>query len=232
MPLQLPEARRQTKRPAFMRNTKLPHETGTIRKHPTVGDPPKNAKLTPALHVAPAPPNSRRSSQSPHSRDPGARPGKVPTLQQRHPRGGQAPTAKLIANRSDSRRSRATPANRHKPCTCAVGRRRTAPDSRGRVRTPQVGFSHQGPGPHRGHRTVDGTGQPRSRSAIVPAQKPWATKTAGRWTGRWSLKQKRSKVLRRQAACQPASTGGAMALPGHDTAAAGPAGNARQVVRW
>jgi hypothetical protein len=164
--------------------TPSPHTSQALSaSHPTVGDSRKNVKLPSALHAAPTPPNSGRSSQSPHSRDPGARPGEVPTLQ-RHPRGGQAPTAKLTANRSDSRRSRATPANRHKPCTYAVGRRQTAPDSRGRVRTPQVGFSHQDPGPHRGHRTVDGTGQPRSRSAIVPAQKPWATKTAGRWTGR------------------------------------------------
>ena len=96
--------------------------------HPTVGDAGKNVKLPSALHAAPTPPNSRRSSQSPHSRDPGARPGKVPTLQQRHPRGGQAPTAKLTA----TARTHAVPERRRRTDTSHVpaqldgdGQRRT-----------------------------------------------------------------------------------------------------------
>jgi hypothetical protein len=41
---------------------------GVSANHPTVGDSGKNVKLPSALHAAPTPPNSRRSSQSPHSR--------------------------------------------------------------------------------------------------------------------------------------------------------------------
>jgi hypothetical protein len=58
--------------------------------------------------------------------------------QQRHRRCGQALTAKLTANRSDSHRSTATPANRRRPFTCADGRQRTARDERGRVRSSSV----------------------------------------------------------------------------------------------
>jgi hypothetical protein len=58
-----------------------------------------------------------------------------------------------------------------------------------------------------GHITVDGSGQPRQlQLAIVPAEPSSSAISAGRSTGRLSLTQKRSQILRQAAqlgSCHP-----------------------------
>ena len=123
---------------------------------PANGRPPeRNVQLAPPLHakqMLPIPkivlistislrvpdlafrPPVGRSSESNAKTRPGA--GNRLTLQRWHRCCGQALTAKLTANRSDSRRSAWILADDHKPFTCIDERQRTALDGRGRVRSP------------------------------------------------------------------------------------------------
>jgi hypothetical protein len=135
-----------------------PAESRSVRKrHPPTGDPleerPTGTSVTPQANTpndmdhpvcrnfVDSPKRRFRASSWPGRADPmpdATRRGNRLLSQQRHRRCGQALTAKLTANRSDSHRSTATPANRRRPFTCADGRQRTARDERGRVRSSSV----------------------------------------------------------------------------------------------
>jgi hypothetical protein len=135
-----------------------PAASRSVRKrHPPTGDPleerPTDTSVTPQANT----PNEmdhpvcRNFVDSPKRGFPvSSRPGRVDPIPDAARRGksataaaavrrcGQALTAKLTANRSDSCRSVATSADEHEPSTCRDGRQRTTLDGRGRVRRPPL----------------------------------------------------------------------------------------------
>ena len=140
MPLRLHEGVGRSDYPAFEPTARPTTSRSVCRRHPPVGDPlkerPTGTSVTPQANTpndmdhpvcrkfvdSPKrgfPVSSRQVERIQCQTRPGAGNRLLP--QQRHRRCGQALTAKLPANRSDSHRSTATPPNRHRSFTCADG---------------------------------------------------------------------------------------------------------------